>query len=513
MSVEDQFFTADKGVIWLQPDGPNTIMQYLGCHDLGDLTEPRGDVTLTRCRDLSGPRKWRNSITAQGPPDLATFSITALVAATADYLETIDCPTPVYVHENDCGRFDIPLSYQRGWLFTWGHITQKGASNLAMRESVDPSEMSFEFSSPPPVFRYFPLVLTRQVTTEAEALYDIIFCNTPRCLGACGPALDGCEEGFTVAAAGAAAIANVIATADGGTTWTATAADPFIADEDIISNTCFYIDADTVRWVVARGTTDLANPAEIAWSIDGGATWNTVNVGSTNGEFMQWTGALFSHDQRHIWTVTNLGNIYFSSDGAISWTEQTTTNTNALNYIRFVDFNYGLAVGDTNTILFTSDGGEHWTTITGPAAKAADDALCCEILDANRWWVGYDDGTLYYTNDGGANWSERTVDTPTGHVSTDRINDIHFFNDFFGAFVTQWTDGDTNTRASIHRTFNGGQDWEVYAVADAFDTDSPTGLNSVWMCNPNLIYAVGHPIDSTAAIYTASPAGEIPAYT
>ncbi len=40
-----------EGAIWVQPDGPNTETFYLGCHVLGDIDEPRGDLSLKYCPD------------------------------------------------------------------------------------------------------------------------------------------------------------------------------------------------------------------------------------------------------------------------------------------------------------------------------------------------------------------------------------------------------------------------------------------------------------------------------
>lgn len=508
MSRQGDYFDANMGVLWIQPGGPNTRPQYLGCHDLGDVGEPQGDITERKCQNPDGPNIWDNVLVTQGPPDRITSTITTYVGKTADWLERQVCPVPVYVHQNQCGKKNIFLNYERGELLQYARFASKGRTNLVMREGVDASEQTFDLSAdsyPNGLFgKYYPLKLTRQVTTEANPLYDIAFCNALTCLGPCGPAKDLCTNGYIVAAAGAAVSANVLYTADAGITWAATATDPFVADEDIISVVCFPISRTVTRVVVARGTTDVANPAEIAYSDDNGATWINANVGSTNGEFMQWNGALFAIDNYHIWAVTDAGAIFKSTNGAANWVEQTTTNTNGLNHIHFRDENHGLTAGDTNTILYTEDGGRHWTIITGPAAQAAQDILCCRILDAYRWWIGYADGTLWYTNDQGANWSQRIFTLPAGAATVDRINDIAFIDDFLGFFVIMWTDDLADKYGAIYRTFNGGHDWEVYQVTDAFDTDTPTGLNSVWPCHYNSAYSVGNLIDSTGAIYTVS---------
>lgn len=508
MSRQGDYFDANMGVLWVQPDGPNTQPQYLGCHDLGDVSEPQGDIAQRYCPNPDGPGSWDVVLVTQGPPDRITTTVTTYVGKTADWLEKQICPIPVYVHQSMCGKKNIFLSYDRGELYQYARFASKGRTNLVMREGVDASEQTFDLSADSysnGLFgKYYPLKLTPQVTTEANTLYDIAFCNALTCLGPCGPAKGICTDGYIVAAAGAGVSANVLRTIDAGTTWAATAADPFAIDEDIISVVCFPISRTITRVVVGRGTTDVANPAEIAYSDDNGATWTNVNVGSTNGEYMQWTGALFAIDNYNIWAITDLGNIFKSTNGAVSWTEQTTTNVNGLNYIRFKDENHGLTVGDTNTILYTEDGGAHWVTITGPAAQAAQDALCCEILDAYRWWVGYADGELWYTNDGGTNWFQRAFTAPAGAATVDRVNDVMFLDDFLGFFVIKWTDGLADEYGTIYRTFNGGHDWEVYQVDTAFDSGTPIGLNSVWACHYNLAYSVGDPIDSTGAIYTVS---------
>ncbi|GAG37424.1 unnamed protein product, partial [marine sediment metagenome] len=244
-----------------------------------------------------------------------------------------------------------------------------------------------------------------------------------------------------------------------------------------------------------------------AWSDDSGTTWNVVTVGSTNGEGGQWGGALFALDHRHIWFVTDQGNIFFSTDGSLSWTEQGIGVTgNALNYVRFVDYNFGIAVGETDTVLITSDGGAHWNSVTGPGGA---DYLCCTIFDGHRAWVGDSAGSLFYTDlldtsMAATDWAERLLDTPTGALSTDRINDIMFVresgfqtDDHCGYLVTKWKE-DSNYHGAIYRTINGGYDWEIWYTATM---DTPvTGLNAVWACGQNQAFAVGTDIGGVATI-------------
>ena len=49
MSNGGKALTSRMGALWVQPDGPNTEPKFLGCHELGDLSEAEGGVELIRC--------------------------------------------------------------------------------------------------------------------------------------------------------------------------------------------------------------------------------------------------------------------------------------------------------------------------------------------------------------------------------------------------------------------------------------------------------------------------------
>ena len=40
--MSDTNFLAGQSSIWVQPDGPNTKHEYLGCHGIGDVDEQTG---------------------------------------------------------------------------------------------------------------------------------------------------------------------------------------------------------------------------------------------------------------------------------------------------------------------------------------------------------------------------------------------------------------------------------------------------------------------------------------
>jgi len=513
------YFDEGMGVVWVQPDGPNTAMHALLCVDLDGVTEPQGDVSLQLCRQAD--RTWATVLQSQGTPSQVTFDVVATKAVQRSWLQKQlerRCPMPVYVQHSTCGRHDVFLNYEAGELMESATITSKAKANMAKGragegETPAPTTETFSFAAHTPAYEYYPLAATVQAcSTEDEPLRDIVSCSTPQCQGACGALVDPCDSMQIVADAAAAAAADGYATANGGSLWTAWTSQPFAASEHIASVVCFDIDRTTKRILVARGLADAANPMEVAYSDNGGATaWTPVNVGTATGEYAAHGGALWALDFRHIWLATGVGfaNVYFSSDGGQSWTDQgapAPLATEGLMCVHFVDVNYGMAVGGnaqaSGLYIETQDGGAHWTGMT--AEPSATLGTGVRVLDAYRAWVTLANGGLYYTNDWAATaWTQRALPViPVG------LGDIDNVNEHFISVVGNYSDG-TDVHPIMYRTVNGGMDWEHYIHVTAFsETVEYYGLNSVIMCSPNVVYAVGEELTGgVSAVLLYQPAG------
>jgi len=505
-----EVFTSKKWSLWVQPDGPNTKPQYLGCHDLDDLTEPGGAANLLLCFDHDDPSGYRTVGSTQEPPGAIATAITTFIEETADYMEIINYPFPLYVNGWKCGKPDVFGNYVRWFALAHAEIGDKTLAGLSRRNEDVESTQAFALTAWPPVIRGFKVEAMRQSTSETEGLNDIAFCNVQKCADECGEAQDICQDGCAVGDAAAGSPTNeadVICTGDGGGVWTATTTDPFAGGEDIASFVCFYVGADTIRRMVARGTADAGAPAEIAYSDDGGVTWTSVSMTLTpggaaapNNQYAIGGNSLFALDQYHIWLVTTGGYIYFSDDSGVTWTAQVQGTITVGNYnaVWFADENNGFVGGATNAIARTTDGGTTWAAVTGPAAEAAN---AVQSITKNKnsdiWWAGYNGNTrLWYTTDDGANWTQRAF-TGSG-VAGGEVADIVFYNDLCGWMLSN-TSGPVGT---AHRTRDGGYTWE------AITTPTNAGLNAIWACSCNLAFAVGEAQGGTAVILKIS--GGIP---
>jgi photosystem II stability/assembly factor-like uncharacterized protein len=494
-------FVAGNGALYVQVNGPNTKPEYLGCHDLDDVTQPERDKTLIWCRDPSAPKMYRVVGSYQGGPGVITTSIVTLLQKSADWLETIRCPATLFANMVKCGKVDIFDNWARSFILEKADISLTKLSKLVTRAPGDEGEVTQTFAvKAEALHSALEVHVDRQEINETEDLSDITFCNSPTCQDECGVSKDYCQDGYVTSAAQAgspADVADVLITEDGGVDgWPGTPADPFAAGMDITGVTCFEVGNGVTRVIVARGTAD-AGPMDVAYSDDRGTTWTGVEVGATNGQYATRGGTLFSLDMYHIWLVTTGGYIYFSEDGGLTWAAQTegTLSANNLNHIDFADDLNGVAVGDSNTILQTDDGGETWAAVAGPADQAGLDIVTVDVRDEYRWWIGYTtDGELWFTEDGGDTWEERDFhpDNPT-----DALMDISFANDLVGYFVTHWSYLAT-VGGEIYETINGGYSWKN------LDTPTNQGLNVVYVCGDNLAYAVGDSYGGTGVVFKVS---------
>ena len=466
-------YKTSDGAVFVQPNGANTRAKFLGCADVDALTEPGGAIdTLIRCFKADGTG-WVALDYTITPPDPVTTTITTLVENVANALEQVRSgEANIFIHQRSGGRSDTFGNYERSWVLEKARIGEKTAENLAMREEDTPSTMAFGISALPPIYRVFQKTSGRQSQPIVQAVNDIHFCGV-------GNNYDRVGVAATDSAVGPDK-GDVLYTLDGGSTWTATATQPFIAAENIETITCFQIGRTTTRILVARGTTDVANPGEVAYSDDWGATWTLKNVGSVNGQFAVAPDSLFAYDPYNIWLVQGNGYIYYSNDGGVTWDTQESgvVTANALRAIHFATDRVGYAVGAADTIVKTEDGGESWTLTTANTGVVAVHNTV-HVIDNDNVWIGTSTGRLWYTDDGGITWKERIF----AGSSTGAIKNIKFVpgSKLFGFMVHD----NGSSVGTVYTTIDGGYSWEPVT------TFTNSGLNGIHPVDENTLFITG----------------------
>lgn len=475
--MTENVLTTRQGALWVQPNGPNTAVHFLGCHDLGDISEPLGAVDILRCMDKKGG--WKTVGSTQAPPDVVTTSIDSLTFGVRDWLEKLSCEFTLFALQRECGEPDIFTNYVRVIALDHARVTSMTDKQIVHHLDDQSSMQSRDISAWPPVIRTGELTARRQTTSETKDLNDV-FAYTP---------ID-CDNPCPVPGETALAVSDtsmydedVLRTLNGGVNWDVLAGEPFSAGENVISCVAFPISNTVTRLVVAQIAVSTTF-GRIAYSDDDGATWTEV-VFQINGHGAASSGSLFALDQSHVWLGSAKGYIYFSSDGGATWTAQTagTLTIKDVKSVFFSDENNGMAGCADDILLITSDGGATWEltdSVTG-----TDGDVNAVTKSGKFWWAGTDTGQMFYSSDDGDTWTERNIPIASGSIAG-----IAWGNELIGYAIH-------NTAASVGSilvTINGGYSWK------AITTPLNSGLNALDVSDLNTVYAVGNVNGGTAVI-------------
>jgi photosystem II stability/assembly factor-like uncharacterized protein len=129
----------------------------------------------------------------------------------------------------------------------------------------------------------------------------------------------------------------VYTTTNGGTTWTAVTR-PASQLGNILDSS--WVDSQH-GWLVGDGS------IELAYTIDGGASWSTENVVTGNTDFT----AIHFTDTLNGWTVLDNGEIRITTDGGATWSDPAVFDTGAPLYDIFISADGSIyVVGEPNSI-------------------------------------------------------------------------------------------------------------------------------------------------------------------
>lgn len=494
-TVTKKHYTDADGAVFVQR-GPGQPTEYIGaCWEAGDIPKPGQDAEPFFCRDAN--REFQVAGNTASPPGKITTTLTGLMSATANWLERFAddfCPFWVYFTQSKCGSKNSHLNWERNYAIEVTAITDRPISNFLSRDGANPTTQAFNLTANPFRIDNRTLVAARQTTVEANSANDIFACPS-QCGGICGAQSLTCETLYSVHDAVGGGTAKALRSTDGGTTWAATAADPFIADEDIIVGACYNVSKGVNRVFVIRGL-DVADNLEGAYSDDNGATWTLVDIGSTNGEAVVGPQALHVIDSEHMWACTDDGNVFFSSDGGVTWTDQAAlgaSGANALHAITFENYSLGYAVGAADTVIKTVDGGTTWSAVTATGGGNINNTV--QVFDSGQHVIAGDSGgDIYHSFDGATTWGTALAAGLWPPAGAGSVKCIEFANEVTG-YAIHDTAGPVGT---IYETVDGGYSWRIITAP------ANIGVNSIIACNANLAYIAGEVQGGTAYLAKVS---------
>jgi photosystem II stability/assembly factor-like uncharacterized protein len=236
---------------------------------------------------------------------------------------------------------------------------------------------------------------------------------------------------------------------------------------------------------------------EIHWTninelYEGSNTWNQVPNGFVATKN---ANAMAVADVRHIWIVGNGGDVYFASNYKVGVEVQDAgvATTQHLQDVHAFDSKNVLAVGNSNAVIYTSNGGSTWESVTGPAVGVNLGA--CWMWSESVWFVGEGSGgtgKLWLTVNSGLTWTQ--VGLPSTYV---RIYKIVFASEAEGYLIA--SDG---SQSYVLRTITAGYEWVVLPQGKKGTPVDNTYLTDLAVCNKysGTAYAVGLAANGTAGV-------------
>jgi len=394
------------------------------------------------------------------------------------------CELDLQIHIGTC---EDPRDFNGGWA-SGKVIVLEGASintystdelgalmqsdDAVVNENLDTDGLDY--------YEIVPIAFGQLAAAEiVQEIVDVAICDAVTC-GACGVASDGCSHVFalTMSAGGSPGLpAELIFSEDGGANVGQTNVDSLAANEDPSAMSCVGI-----YLVVVSNESCSLHYAPIADILAGTESWSEVATG-----FVCAAGTpndIFSLGSGFTWIVGNGGYVYFSDDvtAGVSVQDAGAATTQNLNAIHGFDEDNLVAVGASNAVIHSSNGGVTWSSLTGPAVGVVLNTVWMRTAD--EWFVGAANGNLYYTRDRGVTWTQKAFNGD----GAGQVRDIVFATPTVGYMAH-----DTVTPVGrILRTIDGGHSWYVLPEgAGAIpDNDRVNALAASGEC-PNVVYGGG----------------------
>jgi photosystem II stability/assembly factor-like uncharacterized protein len=439
---------------------PDHTPSYQSCLRAMGIDKSFGDVTKIECPDPNRYDQFIEVGEIVGADERMTTSLEGHyaydLASALQELARRKCQADVHVHFGKCTDPSDFNTFSKALVYEAARITSYGTDDLGalasdaraeVNETVDLSVKDF----------YEVLQLSFQEvagTIITNEILDGVVCDQVTCAGDdCGDESAGCDKIYfisTAAGGSPGTPADIVFSIDGGANWYAHDIDTLGAAEAPSGVAC----VGTYVVVVSNDSDSLhyATKSEILPTND--EAWAEVA-----------TGFVAAGSPNDIWSVGTYafvvgdgGYIYGTSDptGGVTVLDAGVATTLTLNAVHALNTSFAVAVGNSGAIVLTENG-ETWSLVTPTNVLFTQNWQAVWIKSEKEWFIAGATvagvGQVWYTLDGGTTWTQLTT-MPGAYTN---FYDIQFST----PSVVYLTGTISGPRARILRSYDGGRSWNI----------------------------------------------------
>lgn len=434
--------------IFVQPAGssPKNPYLYVGCLSLGGFQEDLGTGEPIYCPSSEVAGKYDIVDTTSPPPALPTTDFTQhMNHILNDFwwdLRKRGCEFNLIVKGSNRARPDDLDDFQSKIIAKRTKLT---AFNTGEFNGLS-EDAAIDLTGSLQVLSFDKLVPVNfgevaDASAFAEAL-DGIYADKIQC-GNCGEQSDGCQKAYVLTspiAASPSLSSQIVYTNDG---WATSGYDDVTTLATQAGNRL----AQVGTRIVVISEADLAHHYKTQAAIDAGTSgsWTRVASGYVAAKGPR---AIWSKSPSETYIAGAGGYIYRMANPAAAVTVLTDGSVTAqnLNDIRGKG-RVLVAVGASNAVIVSRNGGLTWAAVTGPAVGIVLNTV--EVINDQIWFIGCANGKVYFTVNGGTSWVENTPDSAITNV-----NMIRFVDEIVGYMAVELSGG-----VRIYRTADNGNSW------------------------------------------------------
>ena len=480
--------------VWYVEGGvhPSRSPEMLVMGKFGDPSHTIGEDTKITAPD---PNNFGRDIqvgVVSGSEERATFSIAGRYTASKDTLldwKNRKCRIDIFALSGRCGN---PQDFSEGgekWVyFPDGRISAHSFENFGAlgKDENSPTNGSVDMSSED----YYELLKMNQEQSGSASTVREIYTVDVYQGDSCEDCPNPCDRVLATMAGASATPGTqpvLLYSSNGGDTWSSQTistlfSNEVVSDGVVIGGDIVYV-SKTSNSMHYTGIEDL---------YVGANTWAETITGFVAAKT---PNAITSADARHSWIAADGGYIYFVKNHKVAAEidDAGVATVQHLNAIHAHDADNVLAVGNSNAVVYTINGGETWGSVTGPAVGVNLGA--CWMWDKDAWLVGEGaggTGKLWLTTNQGYTWSQ--VGLPSTYV---RIYKIVFVSEAEGYLIAT-----SGSQGYVLRTITAGNEWDVMPQGKKATAIANTYLRDIAGCSKysNTAYAAGLASNGTAGI-------------